>query len=682
MNTKNNLLVVHNKLNQHFNDPGILPALCLILGLMLPIVSVAEDQDNDGIDDTRDNCTKIFNPEQRDSNNDGYGNICDADLDNNGLVSFADLNLFRSAFDSEDADADLDGSGRVSFADLNIFRSLFDKPPGPAGSGESISEAEAARFLTQTTFGPTIEAIQDLVTLGSRDAWLNEQFDQPATLQLPATRTLARKMCSNYNIVDGPFRIARVSAWWDTVINKNDQLRQRLAFALSEIFVVSDVNQTIALYGQYGLANYYDMLATNAFGNYRQLLEDVTLHPDMGIYLSMLRNEKAQPERNIRPDENYAREVMQLFSIGLHELNLDGTRKLAAGQPIPTYNQTDIEEFAKVFTGWTFSNASSWSNPWIGSGDKTHPMIPMDEFHEMSEKHLLNGAVLPAGQSARDDLRDALDNLFSHPNVGPFIGKQLIQRLVTSNPSDAYVARVATVFNNNGLGVRGDLKAVTKAILLDSEARTGHLNGVIFGKMREPMLRLSHLRRAFPVVPMMREGDLYDGERCGQGSYELYELNLGFPYDPRLVFGQDIMRAPSVFNFFSPNFAPPGLISNQALVAPEFQIMTENTLAGYFSEEALEIQATGIPGDYPLLNTDREAALADNTEVLLDHLNLLLLSGAMTAEMRAILTDHLNNTDFSIDENGNNSDEQTIRAAKARDAITLITASPAYLIQQ
>ncbi|MEE9398305.1 MAG: DUF1800 domain-containing protein [Methylococcales bacterium] len=562
----------------------------------------------------------------------------------------------------------------ASFGVLAIAADQEGDPPGLSGNdgNGNLSKAQAAHFLTQATFGPTLEAIQDLVALGGYEAWLDEQFNQPVSLQLPATQTLVRQMCdSRADSIDGNFQEARVNAWWNTVINGNDQLRQRVAFALSEIFVVSAVGPLSS--SQYGLANYNDMLIANAFGNYRELLEDVTLHPAMGIYLSMLRNEKAQPEKNIRPDENYAREVMQLFSIGVHELNLNGTLKLADGQPIPTYGQTDIEEFAKVFTGWNFAN-TSWT-AWIGQGDRTRPMEPIEAFHDTGEKQLLNGVLLQANRTARQDLDVAMDNLFTHSNVGPFIGKQLIQRLVTSNPINSYVARVAAIFNDNGRGVRGDLKAVIKAILLDDEARTGHLNSTTFGKVREPMLRLSHLRRAFPAIPMVREGERWGSGTCGQNPYELYTMPLPFPWDFRLVSGQDILRAPSVFNFFLPDFAPPGPISDQALVAPEFQIMTENTLTGFSHAITYEIQNSNESVDWTVLNTTKEEALADDTTALLDRLDLVLLSGTMTTEMRGILADHLNNGDFPAD-------SQRRRAAKARDAITLIISSPSYLIQQ
>ncbi len=261
--------------------------------------------------------------------------------------------------------------------------------------------------------------------------------------------------------------------WWNNTIDGADQLRQRVAFALSEILVVS--NRPIELQrSQFAMADYYDTLSQHAFGNYRDLLEDITLHAVMGIYLGHVKNEKADPERNIRPDENYAREVMQLFSIGLHKLNLDGTPIMnAEDKPEPAYGQFEVQEFARIFTGWNYAGVT-WSRG-HGGADNTLPMEPHEEFHDTEAKQLLEGAPIPAGQTARQDLEAALDNIFNHPNVGPFIGKLLIQRLVTSNPSPAYVSRVASKFNDNGQGIRGDMFAVVKAILIDLEAECVNL---------------------------------------------------------------------------------------------------------------------------------------------------------------------------------------------------------------
>ena len=268
--------------------------------------------------------------------------------------------------------------------------------------------------------------------------------------------------------------------WFDNTLNGSDQLRQRVAWALSQIFVVSQVGALQNLPN--ATADFYDMLARDAFGDYRKLLEDVTLHPAMGVYLSMLGNQKAVAGTNLRPDENYAREVMQLMSIGLVELNIDGSVKLdGGGQPVPTYDQSIIEGFARVFTGWNWSCQSTLPNctftnvrPQLAPVAGYNQVLPMKLFaaqHETGTKKLLSGLTLPAGQTGEKDLQDALDNIAAHPNVAPFLSKQLIQKLVTSNPSAAYVQRVAQVFNNDGTGRRGNLGAVVRAILMDAEAR-------------------------------------------------------------------------------------------------------------------------------------------------------------------------------------------------------------------
>ena len=654
-----------------------------------------QDSDGDGVPNNQDNCINIANPNQPDSNQDGHGNHCDGDINNDGKTDIFDLALFKSAYRNKpgdaafNPDADFNGDGEIGIIDLAIFKSLFGKPPGPSGAAESsnLSQAEAARFLTQTTFGPTQHDINHLVDLGNYEDWLNEQFTKPiSTRQLWALETLWIKTCPknsngvlyknrtdliNENIrSDITGEHLRTTVWWNTIINGQDQLRQRVAFALSEILVVSGVGPLSNT--SFGLADYYDGLAAHAFGNYRDLLEAVTLHPMMGQYLSMLQNKKADPALNIRPDENFARELLQLFTIGVHKLNIDGSPKQTGGKLIPAYEQAVIEDFAKVFTGWNFKDASRWSTSLL-TGDTIRPMIPWAEFHDTeNEKRLLNNTVLPAGQTAMEDLQDALDNVFNHSNVGPFISKQLIQRLVTSNPSRAYVKRVALTFNDNGAGIRGDLKAVIKAILLDEEARTGHLTIAGFGKLREPLLRLSHLRRAFGVVPVTHQGTIRGETKCGRADYHLYDIPVAIPWTS---FGQDILQSPSVFNFFLPDYSPPGVVRAAKLLGPEFQIVTENTAVNLANEISSEIQHSDTANfKWTTIKTNKEIALASDSNRLLDHLNLLLLNGNMSADLRRILLLHLENDVFPDGQDG--------LKAKVRDAIMLIVISPDYLIQK
>lgn len=347
---------------------------------------------------------------------------------------------------------------------------------------------------------------------------------------------------------NGEARVARIDAFFNHAVNGDDQLRQRVVYALSQIMVVSE-NGGLSNEAA-GLAYYYDLLGIHAFGNFRELMQAVTLNPSVGVYLSMLGNEKPNTALNIRPDENYARELMQLFTIGLVELNIDGSVVTQGSQPVPTYNREIIEGFAHVFTGWTFASSPRFENP---RRNLLEPMQAFEDFHDQGEKKLLNNVVLPANQTAQQDLDDALDNIFAHDNVAPFISKQLIQRLVTANPSPAYVARVARVFNNNGVGTKGDMRAVIKAILLDSEAR-----GSNNGKLVEPLNRLIRLWRAY-------------GASADNGRYI-------FP-NPEDFFGQAPLRSPSVFNFYSPSYAPSGELTEAGLVSPEMEITNETTVA-------------------------------------------------------------------------------------------------------
>lgn len=448
------------------------------------------------------------------------------------------------------------------------------------------SDAEAARFLAQATFGPTLDDIAHLRDVGYR-AWIDEQFAQPVATEIPYLDWVDQ--IPDNNVTDD----TRMEAWTINALGTpdpsrgmarpTDQLRQRMAFALSEIFVVSNKNGTL-LYQPWALASWYDMLAQDAFGNYRTLLEDATLHPAMGIYLTHLGNQKANTAQNIRPDENYAREVMQLFSIGLVQLNPDGTPKLVDGQPQPTYGQATVRGLAAVLTGWTWNNTGCGPGSYVCCTAQTYtrcgpyndydrpvwrlPMQPIEAFHDNTNpKQLLvypNAAlpdgVLAPGGDAQAELHAALDNLFHHPNVGPFIALRLIQRFVTSNPTPAYVQRVAAAFADDGSGVRGSLEATLRAILLDPEARYGQWsNAQRFGKLREPLIRNTHLWRAMNAIAP---------------SARIVTLT---PY-PGIEdwYGQGPLRSPSVFNFFRPDFRAHGEVDALGLASPEFQILSDS----------------------------------------------------------------------------------------------------------
>lgn len=510
-----------------------------------------------------------------------------------------------------------------------------------AGSA-SVTPAEASRFLAQATLGSDWEEIHRTSAIGF-EGWLEEQFERPIGRHQPdldERSRLALEISAEH----------RRWSWWDQVMRGPDPLRQRIALALSEIFVVSDELGEIAE-NPLGLANYYDMLLENAFGNYRDLLLDVTLHPVMGVYLSHLKNEKSDPSRGRFPDENYAREAMQLFSIGLYQLEPDGSFVLdGAGKPIPTYDNSDITQFAKIYTGLGFAGTDHDFHQ--GQPLWTASMRMYDEYHEPGPKHLLRGTHVPAGQTGMQDIHDAIDNLFEHPSVGPFIARRLIQRLVTSNPSPDYIARVAGAFGDNGHGVRGDMRAVISAILLDPAARQWPDNSDVHqGMLRESFLRRVHLARAF------------DASNRASG-YPISDW--GAPVE----FSQRPLSSPTVFNFFLPDYQPAGPIVKAGLFAPEFQIIT--TVTAISSANALRGQVDGVMNNdsNPLLEvrldlTD-EIGIASNIRALIDRLDLILMYGNMSMPMRSVLLQALAQRPSSVE--------------RARLAVYLISISPEYCV--
>ncbi|NND35393.1 MAG: DUF1800 domain-containing protein, partial [Saprospiraceae bacterium] len=407
------------------------------------------------------------------------------------------------------------GHGKINVtASSELEQSNWDEraTAQKAASGDGLHEPHflASRFLAQATFGADQNTIDHVVDVGY-EAWIDEQMAIPATNMLEKIYAVHEEVNrwfldnggDSTEITGRPGWVRFNYAWWDANVRNKDLLRQRVAFALSEIFVIS-VQSELEGFGD-GLASYYQVLSNHAFGNYRDLLRDVSLHPCMGFYLSHLNNPKTNLEENTRPDENYAREIMQLFSVGLYELNNDGSRKKdASGHDIPTYGQNDIKEMAKIWTGLGVGDIipnmyeeEAYFGAGIYSADMTVPMQMYGDYHEPGEKTLLGGKTIPAGQSGLEDIESAIDVLFNHPNVGPFISRRLIQRLVKSNPSSQYIERVSLTFNNNGTGVRGDLAAVIRAILLDEEARDcGRIEDSDSGKLREPFVRYTHFARA------------------------------------------------------------------------------------------------------------------------------------------------------------------------------------------
>jgi uncharacterized protein (DUF1800 family) len=562
-----------------------------------------------------------------------------------------------------------------------------DASPGPEpslpvpGSARYEAAREAARFLTQATFGPTVESINGLLDSGNDyEAWIDAQMALPQMRHLPLLEDRFEEIGLERAPVmeaEGEFwlrDLQRSDVWWESAVRGEDQLRQRMAYALSQILVISNVSDAL-FDDSRGIANYHDLLAAHSFGNYRELLKAVTLNPMMGEYLSMLRNEKANPARNIRPDENYAREIMQLFSIGLVHLNPDGSVKLdGEGQPVPTYGQDDVMELARVFTGWAQGTAASWRQHASGGNSEILPMKAFIDFHDSGAKTLLGWAI-PAGQTPEQDIDSALDILFAHPNVAPFIGRQLIQRLVTSNPSPSYVARVAAIFDNNGDGVKGDLGSVVKAVLLDEEARSGHLAAPdSFGKLKEPLLKISAFWRAFGV----------QGIRLQEQSGLISENRLRYRGTDR-VYGQRPYGSPTVFNFYRPDYEHPGEIRDRGLHAPEFQIHAESQLISatnamgqaIFSRDALDPAADtefalgGWDLYPPRLSLEQEKVLTP--KLLLDRINLLLMAWGMSSAMYKEILDFLNAQPIGSPE---------ARQALVFDALYLVCASPEFAVQR
>lgn len=514
---------------------------------------------------------------------------------------------------------ELRGTVTVPTGSTNVAVAVTN--PNPGSSTSSIVNVQvqapkatltaAARLLDQTTFGPTLADIEHVQSVGL-DAYITEQLNvQPTKLaDIPANPLPA--VCLKANNAT----VCAESEWWQAAITAPDQLRQRVALALSEIFVISTDTDS----GQ-AITPYHNMLAADAFTNYATIMKDVTLSPGMGIYLNMVNSAKASSPSQIA-NENYARELMQLFTTGLSLLNQDGTLQLDAnGNPQPVYTQTQVQAFARAYTGWTFANASGGTV--TSFPNKVYyfaPMQPVESKHDMTAKILLNGTTLPAGQSAEQDLDGALADIFNHPNVAPFVCRQLIQHLVASNPSPAYVGRVAAVFDDNGKGVRGDMKAVIRAILEDPDARAGDTSSSFDGgHLREPVLWVANLVRGLGSVNTDPNGSYY--------SLSNYSSTLG----------QRPYRSPSVFNFFSPHYVIPGTAAN----APEFGL--ENTASAILR---LSLADSFVANKIGGFKTDLSASsplgqLASNPGMLVDTLGMIFMHGQMPSQMRTAIVNEV-----------------------------------------
>jgi Protein of unknown function (DUF1800) len=566
--------------------------------------------------------------------------ISGADFVNGATVSFGSTNL-TTTFNSS---TQLTASGTATTAQIGSVAVAVTNPnPGSISSnslnaevvgGIQVPPTVADRFLEQSTFGPDPALVAQVQSSGLQ-AFLTAQYGLPVS---PYPDPLTGEQ--GLGAVQQRFFVQ--------VLFAPDQLRQRVAFALSQIFVVGGdkVNDPT------GYTNYLRLLDTDAFSNYRQIMNDVTLSPAMGHWLDMVNNDKPNTSQGDHANENYARELMQLFTIGTAQLNPDGSTQLdSSGNPIPTYTQDTVEAFARAYTGWTYpltpGSTQQKHNPpyWTG------PMVAVDSNHDTDPKQLLqypnvaNGGLLPGGQTSAQDLKGALDNIFNHPNVGPFISRELIQHLVTSNPSPAYIQRVSNVFANNGSSVRGDMKSVITAILMDPEARRGDDPATAVptdGHLQEPILYMASLLRALDAT--------------SDGTNLAYQGN---------GMGQNALFAPSVFNFYSPNYVIPGTTQ----FGPEFQILTTATSLNRVNWTNSFV--FGSLGSGTVVNFSSYATQAANPGALVDTLNTLLMHGSMSADMKTSIVSAMQ----TIPPGSNQALKQ------AQTAIYLIGSSSQYQVQ-
>lgn len=532
----------------------------------------------------------------------------------------------------------------------------------------------AARFLSQATLGYNQAEIENVTMMGIED-WVENQVNIPMPYDLLTEVKAYHQFVKDETANPDHGSSARMwdYAWWQYHMTSDDYLRQRAALALSEILVISDKSS----FGNnpYALADYYDILLQHAFGNYRDIMQEVTYHASMGVYLTYTNNPKTDIEANQYPDENYAREIMQLFTIGLYELNLDGTLKLdSIGEPIPTYDNVDILEFSKIFTGLTWADRDKFGRGALRDTSYIPQLVMWNDYHEPGEKFLLNDFVVPDRNPVDGDadITDALNNLFDHPNVGPFICRLLIQRMVTSNPPPEYVARIAQVFNDNGEGVRGDMKAVFKAIVLDPVAKAcSSGEDPTFGKLREPFIRYFQLNKAFNASTT-------------SGNYR-NDMDYIYKYVE-----QKPLTSPSVFNFYQYDYQPLGPIEEEDLFAPEFQITNAQTITGWINALYRFVISENVADEYDLysgedndsyadefstldLSTEIMYTADDELHILIDRLNLILAQGRLTQLTVDTIVEALKKYPY---------DDEDDYEFRAKLAIYLVMTTPEYLINK
>ena len=595
-------------------------------------------------------------------------------------------------------------------------------------ANSEITKAQAFRILEQATFGPTDDDLKAVQTLGTAK-WIEQQLNSSsaydsssdshqshlqrykaiAKMAEPSTYSSESDFNNNFHGRTSDYQTA---AWFDNVLHGKDQLRQRVAFALRELIVISGSKQRTRFRGD-SLASYYDILAKHAFGNFRNLMGEISRSPGMGVFLSHQGNKKFNSSSNTHPDENFARELMQLFSIGLWKMNQDGSMvKDSSGDPIASYTQDDVEELAKVMTGYDIKGNSKFGKTNRGNGEEwASPMEFNSSHHEYASKTFLGSNIGAEGSSNSDpaDLDQALNIIFQHQNVGPHVGRHLITRLITSNPSSAYISRVAEKFNNDGYGNRGNLKEVVRTVLLDPEAREEEYSNVgNFGKPKEPILALTQFLRAFDVKPL--DGWKSRTNATMNGVYQFFYLEN--------IIGQSPLRSETVFNFFSSDFIPADshFISN-SMVAPEFQIQSDTVLIKFHNlirsslntnEKNAILENNASLKDFAsarsytkqnyYINVDIELQLFENAldgdtngdfinindsekkkaaiQTLLKHLDEKLMGGEMPSDYYTALTTHLMNMNWG----------KKYNAKEARnvisDAIRFMVISSSFMIQK
>jgi len=721
-----------------------------------------KDKDNDGISDDLDNCPLDPNKDQSDKDKDGIGDVCDTDdnrdNDNDGIANELDNCPLHSNADQSDADGD--GIGDVCDSSDTDGDGVIDKfDDFPSDKTKVASVTNAYRLLNQATFGATESEIDNIVTIGTA-TWVDQQLAKPSAYDsandnfkthLERTAEIAETIeplvgWFDENGIFGPggpqynLKHYQASAWYENTLGHptnvkhgSDQLRQRVAYSLSQLFVASANDTRLSSRGE-SLAYFYDLLAKNSFGDFRTLLGEVARSATMGVYLTYQGNKKTNLDKSTRPDENFAREVIQLFTVGLYELNIDGspnrdgnanTYPDAGTGKVPTYTQDDIVELAKVMTGWDLKGNSRFGNTNVRIGEYAAQMEFSPEYHEDEVAEGGDGLVTVLGKTfALNSGADgsgmdvALDVLFNHPNTAPFVSKHFITNLVTSNPSSGYVARVAKVFNNNGSGVRGDLKATLRAVLMDVEARDTKNQNKNFGKVKEPFLVFTQLLRSFNVSPM----DGWKGPASTQYGGTSTTVNGIYNYtSPQLAFGQGALRSQSVFNFYMPDYAPrDSYFTDNNMVSPETQIQTDgqilvvhNLIASYVrryeknritkidKKTITEFAASKriYSKHLMMINYDRELALFEqaldgNTngdfnnmtstvarvravEALLIHLDKVMLGNTMSDEFKRILGNHLaTSSSFST------RDKFAGAHHLISDAVRFIATSNAYLVNK